>query len=60
MTREIVCNTGPLIALSMASQLPILQSLFQQVFIPEAVHGEILRGGAASAGLAAYREAGEE
>lgn len=58
MTREIVCNTGPLIALAIADQLPILQSLFQQVFIPEAVHGEILQGGAASAGLAAYREVG--
>jgi predicted nucleic acid-binding protein len=56
MTREIVCNTGPLIALAIVNHLQILQSLFQRVLIPEAVHKEILQGGASSAGLSAYGE----
>lgn len=58
MTRQIVCNTGPLIALAIVNHLQILQSLFQEVFIPEAVHKEILQGGASSAGLSAYGKVG--
>jgi hypothetical protein len=55
MMRSIVCNTGPLIALSIIKRLDLLHSLFGEVLIPEAVHREILQGGASLSGLSAYR-----
>lgn len=38
----IVTNTGPLIALAKADQLGLLQQLFTTIFIPPAVHRELL------------------
>lgn len=44
MTRCVVCNTGPLIALGSAGQLDLLHQLFEQVIIPDHVRSEILAG----------------
>jgi predicted nucleic acid-binding protein len=41
----IVCNTGPLIALSSVGHLDLLQKLYRHVFVPEAVLREIAAGG---------------
>lgn len=56
MNGKAICNTGPLIALSMIDQISILRHLFEFVAVPEEVHKEILDGGAKSAGLANYRK----
>ena len=56
MMPAVVCNTGPVIALASINRLELLKSLFREVLIPEAVHKEILLGGASSVGLSAYRE----
>lgn len=37
----IVINATPIISLSSISQLPLLQALFGEVYIPQAVHTEI-------------------
>jgi uncharacterized protein len=39
---SIVSNTGPLIALSKVDQLDLLKHLFGEVYIPPAVHRELL------------------
>ncbi len=39
---SIVSNTGPLIALAKIDHLSLLDSLFQQVYIPPMVHRELL------------------
>jgi predicted nucleic acid-binding protein len=41
----IVCNTGPLIALSMVGQLDLLRKLYQRVIVPEPVFREVVSGG---------------
>jgi len=56
MNGKAICNTGPLIALSMIDRIDILRHLFELVFVPETVHNEILEGGSANAGLANYRK----
>lgn len=45
MNGILVCNTGPLIALSLIDRIDLLRSLFEVVIIPEAVHLEILAEG---------------
>ena len=57
MNKRIVSNTGPIIALSSVNHLEILDKLFSSVSIPEAVHKEILDGGASNAGIKSYNEA---
>ncbi len=57
MNDKAICNTGPIIALSLIDCLDILRHLFEFVAVPEAVHKEILEGGTANAGLANYRKA---
>ena len=57
MKRRLVSNTGPLVALALVERLDILQGLFEVTTIPQAVHEEILQGGATSAGVNAYRRA---
>jgi hypothetical protein len=42
----VVANTGPMIALAMIERLDVLRSIFDEILVPEAVHGEILEGGA--------------
>ncbi len=42
---RIVCNTGPLIALGILDKLEILNLLFEEVFVPDAVQTEIIAGG---------------
>lgn len=56
MNAEVICNTGPIIALSMIHRIDILRHIFELVAIPEEVHKEILEGGTKNAGLANYRK----
>lgn len=56
MNDKAICNTGPIIALSMIDGIDILRHLFEFVAVPEAVHKEILEGGTTNAGLANYRK----
>ena len=56
MNGKVICNTGPLVALSMIDRIDILRHLFELVAVPEAVHKEILEGGATFAGLSNYRK----
>lgn len=52
----IVCNTGPLIALAGIQRLDIIRNLYESIYLPEAVHDEILHGGRHFRGLEAYRK----
>ena len=56
MNGKVICDTGPIVALSMIDRIDILRHLFELVAVPEAVHKEILEGGATNAGLASYRK----
>ncbi len=57
MNGKAICNTGPIIALSMIDRIDILRHIFELIAVPEEVHKEILEGGATNAGLANYRKA---
>lgn len=39
---QAVCNSSPIIALSSIKKLTLLTELFQHVYIPQAVHAEVL------------------
>jgi uncharacterized protein len=54
---RIVCNAGPLIALGILGRLELLQSLFDEVLVPEAVQREIVQGGVKIAGLEHFQRA---
>lgn len=54
---QIVCNSGPLIALGLLGRLDLLKSLFDVVLVPEAVRKEIELGGAKLSGLEDFRRA---
>ncbi len=56
MNAKLICNTGPIVALSMIDRIDILRHLFELVAVPEEVHKEILEGGTTNAGLANYRK----
>jgi len=56
MNGKAICNTGPIIALSMIDRIDILRHLFELVAVPEEFHKEILEGGTTNAGLANYRK----
>jgi predicted nucleic acid-binding protein len=49
--RLVVVNTTPIIALTIADQLPLLQHLYSQVLIPPAVQAEVMAGGASGVGV---------
>ncbi len=55
--KEIISNTGPLIALATIDRLDILNNLFEKVVVPEAVHYELLEGGSLQAGTSSYQQA---
>ena len=38
MNSRVICNTGPLIALSVINRIDILRHLFESVVVPEEVH----------------------
>ena len=57
MIAKAICNTGPIIALSMIDRIDILRHLFEFIAVPEAVHREILEGGATNIGPANYQKA---
>jgi len=54
VTGSVVADTGPIIALAVIGKLDVLRSLFDEVFVPEAVHEEILEGGADGVGISSY------
>lgn len=57
--REIVINTGPIIALVAATgSLSWLAELYESVWVPHEVHSEILAGGVEVPELAALMGAG--
>jgi len=56
-TKVIISNTGPLIALATVDRLDVLRGLFEKIIIPEAVHFELLEGGATQAGISSYQQA---
>jgi hypothetical protein len=43
--RTVVVNTTPIIALSIVGRLHLLQALYGEVWIPPAVHDEVMSGG---------------
>ena len=53
----VVADTGPLIALAGSGQLGLLRAAYTRVVVPEAVHDELLEGGAFALGVAAYQRA---
>jgi predicted nucleic acid-binding protein len=54
---RIVCNSGPLIALGILDKLELLQSIFNEVLVPDAVQKEIVQGGVKLAGLENFQRA---
>ena len=46
----IVCNAGPLIALSMVGKLDLLKNLYEQVVVPDAVYREVCGSGVGKLG----------
>jgi predicted nucleic acid-binding protein len=57
-SKEIVINTSPLLALSAAlGDLSLLQSLYQQVFVPFEVCQEIEKGGLSGFSVAEFKSA---
>ncbi|MBI4687873.1 MAG: DUF3368 domain-containing protein [Nitrospirae bacterium] len=57
MTGCLISNTGPIIALALIDRLDILQTLFQKVIVPDAVHKELLDGGTSGNGIISYKKA---
>lgn len=57
MNGLMISNTGPIIALMIIERLDILRNLFQKIFVPEAVHNELLLGENIGVGLASYKQA---
>lgn len=53
----IVCNTGPLIALSILGQLHLLERLYRRVLVPEAVRREVVGAGAGRIGASEVQAA---
>ncbi len=54
----VVSNSGPLIALATIGRLALLQSLFEQTAIPEAVYDEVVIKGQGEPGSKEVAEAG--
>lgn len=53
----VILNTGPILALGVIGQLDLLRRLYSKVYVPEAVAQEVLRGGPAGTGAAAFARA---
>jgi uncharacterized protein len=57
VTDLIVCNTGPLIALSIVDRLNLLHILFSRILVSDQVHRELLHGGSSAGGVSTYSQA---
>lgn len=55
MKGRVISNTGPMIGLSIIDRLDILNHLFDEVIVPDAVHQEMLKGGASNTGVDLYK-----
>jgi uncharacterized protein len=49
--RPVVADTSPIIALAGIGRLALLRDIYGQVFIPEGVYGELVRGGRQAGGV---------
>lgn len=49
-TGPIICNAGPLIALSMIDRLSLLRELYSRILVPEAVYREVVDEGVGRVG----------
>lgn len=56
MKEDLVCNSGPLIALALLQRLDLLRALYGRVMVPEPIRQEVLVGGSSGGGLPALRE----
>ena len=56
-SRLVVVNTTPIIALSLAGELSLLHSLYDEVVVPSAVEAEVLAGGRDGIGSSELMEA---
>lgn len=54
---RIVCNSGPLIALGILDKLALLNLLFEEIYVPDAVQKEILAGGIKLSGRDSFLQA---
>ena len=50
-SKRIVINTSPWIALSICSQTSLLNTMYEEVYMPEAVRDEIRTGGQKGIGV---------
>jgi len=53
----VIVNTTPIISLSILSLLKLLEDLYGEVLVPEAVHKEVLAGGKYGTGVHEYLNA---
>ncbi|SRR5579871_506438 len=57
MLASIVCNAGPLIALTLVNRLELLRALYRNILVPDAVHREVVESGFGRAGSEELRSA---
>ena len=55
--KRIVVNTGPLIALCAIERLDLLDTLYDEILVPQQVHDEILHGDEIGKDTSVYRSA---
>jgi len=54
--KKVICNASPLIALSSISQLELLEKIFKNIIIPEAVYKEVVEEGKGKTGAKKVEE----
>lgn len=53
----VISNTTPIICLSIVDQLELLKNFYGKIFVPQAIHNEIIAGGETSFGFNEYLKA---